>query len=70
MWNGMVKTASWLGWPGSQMFFAGNASCPGDIRSPRKAGCECLCNPHVHGDFHQGVEACRERARALPEQVR
>ena len=70
MWNGLVTTASWPGNLGSQTFVASYVRCSGDIRSPRKADGECLCKPHVHGDFHQDVEACRERTRAVPGQVR
>lgn len=37
--------------------------------SPRKEGCELLYRRHVHGDFHQGFEACRERSHPPPEQA-
>lgn len=70
MLNGLITPASWPGNLGSQTFSASYVRCPGDIRSPRKVGCGCLCIEHVHGDFHQGVEACRDRTRALPGQVR
>ncbi len=70
MWNSLITTASWPGNLGSQTFFASYIRCPGDIRSPRKVECECLCIGYVHGDFHQGVEACRKRTCAVPVQAR
>lgn len=41
----------------------------GGIMSPRKAHSVSLHMRHVHGEFHQGVEAYRERAHPFPEHV-